>query len=257
MIRFGVVLSVVLIAIGLLATGAVAGSLLLVVISIGVALLAFLMLIGVVISFRHEIFGRAARERPGFQAAMPAVAGEAIPAGMPAGAQPEPAMSAAPAGGGRIAGHGERAAARNGAPEVRPADATEVPAEADRPRRRGGDRAPGRPATAQPASAAAGPAAEGTRIAEAAASEAETARSKASAAPAAKGATPHDLVKPQGSDRARLAAEPGAARQGRPGTEPPGERANADRPRAAQSGAEPTRAELARAELARADAGQG
>ena len=60
MIRFGVVLSVVLIAIGLLATGVVAGSLLLVVISIGVALLAFLMLIGVVISFRHEIFGRAA-----------------------------------------------------------------------------------------------------------------------------------------------------------------------------------------------------
>ena len=58
MIRFGVVLSVVLIAIGLLVTGVVAGSLLLVVISIGVALLAFLMLIGVVISFRHEIFGR-------------------------------------------------------------------------------------------------------------------------------------------------------------------------------------------------------
>jgi membrane protein implicated in regulation of membrane protease activity len=59
-IRFGVVLSVVLIAIGLLATGVVAGSLLLVVISIGVALLAFLLLIGVVISYRHEIFSRRA-----------------------------------------------------------------------------------------------------------------------------------------------------------------------------------------------------
>ena len=60
MIRFGVVLSTVLVAIGLLVTGVVAGSLLLVVISIGVALLAFLLLIGVVISYRHEIFSRAA-----------------------------------------------------------------------------------------------------------------------------------------------------------------------------------------------------
>ena len=45
MIRFGVVLSVVLVAIGLLAAGAAAGSLLLVVISIGVALLASLLLV--------------------------------------------------------------------------------------------------------------------------------------------------------------------------------------------------------------------
>ena len=57
MIRFGIVLSVVLIAIGLLAAGVVAGSLLLVAISIGVAVLAALMLAGFVIVWRHEIFG--------------------------------------------------------------------------------------------------------------------------------------------------------------------------------------------------------
>ena len=81
MIRFGVVLSVVLIAIGLLVTGVVAGSLLLVVISIGVALLAFLVLIGVVISFRHEIFGRTPIGVPaaGTSLAAPARAGR--PAG--------------------------------------------------------------------------------------------------------------------------------------------------------------------------------
>ena len=67
MVRFGVVLSVVLVAIGLLVTGVVAGSLMLVAISIGVAALAFLLLIGVVISFRQEIFGRPAPE-----AALPA-----------------------------------------------------------------------------------------------------------------------------------------------------------------------------------------
>jgi len=66
-VRFGVVLSVVLVAIGLLVTGVVAGSLKLVAISIGVAALAFLLLIGVVISFRQEIFGRPAPE-----AALPA-----------------------------------------------------------------------------------------------------------------------------------------------------------------------------------------
>ena len=76
MVRFGVVLSVVLVAIGLLVTGVVAGSLLLVAISIGVAVLAFLLLIGVVISFRQEIFGRPAPE-----AALPssAAAKSAVP----------------------------------------------------------------------------------------------------------------------------------------------------------------------------------
>jgi DNA polymerase-3 subunit gamma/tau len=75
-VRFGVVLSVVLVAIGLLVTGVVAGSLRLVAISIGVAVLAFLLLIGVVISFRQEIFGR-----PAPKAALPssAVAKSAVP----------------------------------------------------------------------------------------------------------------------------------------------------------------------------------
>ncbi|HYK33368.1 MAG TPA: hypothetical protein VEV63_15465, partial [Streptosporangiaceae bacterium] len=57
MIRFGIVLSVVLIAIGLLVTGAVAGSLLLVMVSVGVAALAALMLALVVLIWRREIFG--------------------------------------------------------------------------------------------------------------------------------------------------------------------------------------------------------
>jgi len=68
-IGFGVVLSVVLVAIGLLVTGVVAGSLLLVAISIGVAVLAFLLLIGVVIIFRHEIFGRPVPEAAAVSAA--------------------------------------------------------------------------------------------------------------------------------------------------------------------------------------------
>ena len=65
MIRFGLVLSVVLVAIGLLVAGVLAGSLLLVVASIGVAALAFLLLLVVVVISRHEIFGQLAREVPG------------------------------------------------------------------------------------------------------------------------------------------------------------------------------------------------
>lgn len=86
MVRFGVVLSVVLVAIGLLATGVVAGSLLLVAISIGVALVAFLLLVGVVISFRREIFGSAAARarQTGGTGAVPAAGGlpaaRAVPA---------------------------------------------------------------------------------------------------------------------------------------------------------------------------------
>jgi len=91
-IRFGVVLSVVLIAIGLLVTGVVAGSLLLVVISIGVALLAFLVLIGVVISFRHEIFGRTPPDVP---SARPSLKEPAVHGAMArSAAQAEPAMGA-------------------------------------------------------------------------------------------------------------------------------------------------------------------
>ena len=64
MIRFGAVLAVVVIAFGLLATGFVAGSLLLVAISIGVSALGLLMFLVVVVSLRHEIFapGPAARQ---------------------------------------------------------------------------------------------------------------------------------------------------------------------------------------------------
>ena len=60
MVRFGVVLSVVLIAIGLLATGVVAGSLMLVYVAIGVASLAALMLVTFVVIWRHEIFDSSA-----------------------------------------------------------------------------------------------------------------------------------------------------------------------------------------------------
>ena len=59
MIRFGVVLSVALVAVGLLVTGVIAGSLLVVAISIGVAALAALMLTVAVIVWRREIFAPA------------------------------------------------------------------------------------------------------------------------------------------------------------------------------------------------------
>jgi hypothetical protein len=100
-IRFGVVLSVVLVAIGLLVAGVVAGSLKLVAISIGVAVLAFLLLIGVVISFRHEIFGRA------------------VPQPLPARAAPDsPVLKKVAAEGVAVPGIGAVpvAAARAGAP---------------------------------------------------------------------------------------------------------------------------------------------
>ncbi len=64
MFRFGIVLSVVLIAIGLLAAGVVAGSLLLVYVSIGVAVLAALLLVTFVVIWRHEIFGSSAAPGP-------------------------------------------------------------------------------------------------------------------------------------------------------------------------------------------------
>ena len=81
-------------AIGLLATGVVAGSLLLVVISIGVALLAFLLLIGVVISYRHEIFSR---RPPQAVAQTPQQELAAAAAAAPVAAARAPAASAAKA----------------------------------------------------------------------------------------------------------------------------------------------------------------
>ena len=91
MIRFGVVLSVVLVAIGLLAAGVVSGSLLLVVVSIGVAALAFLLLVVVVVMSRHELFGLPAGQAAGLRAIEPT-------ASVPAAASAIKARSAAGSG---------------------------------------------------------------------------------------------------------------------------------------------------------------
>jgi uncharacterized membrane protein YgcG len=61
-IRFGVVLSVAIIAVGLLVAGVIDGSLLIVVISIGAAALATLLLAVAVLVWRHEIFGQVPAE---------------------------------------------------------------------------------------------------------------------------------------------------------------------------------------------------
>ena len=68
MIRFGAVLTVVLVAMGLLAAGVLTNSLLLVYLAIGVAALAAVMLTVGVVIWRGEIFGDA----PAGQAAAPA-----------------------------------------------------------------------------------------------------------------------------------------------------------------------------------------
>ena len=60
MIRFGAIVSVVAIAIGLLIAGAVSGELTLVYVSIGLAALALLMLIAGVVIWRDEVFGTTA-----------------------------------------------------------------------------------------------------------------------------------------------------------------------------------------------------
>jgi hypothetical protein len=114
-IRFGVVLSVVLVAIGLLVTGVVAGNLLLVAISIGVAVLAFLMLIGVVISYRQEIFGRP------------------VPAGArPASAAPHSTVPAkATVGGGERDSKQKATGGRTRAPDAEPV--TQAPGRAEAP----------------------------------------------------------------------------------------------------------------------------
>jgi len=59
-IRFGAIVSVVAIAIGLLIAGAVSGELTLVYVSIGLAALALLMLIAGVAVWRDEVFGPTA-----------------------------------------------------------------------------------------------------------------------------------------------------------------------------------------------------
>jgi len=59
-IRFGAIVSVVAIAIGLLIAGAVSGQLTLVYVSIGLAALALLMLIAGVVIWRDAVFGTTA-----------------------------------------------------------------------------------------------------------------------------------------------------------------------------------------------------
>jgi hypothetical protein len=62
-IRFGAIVSVVAVAIGLLIGGAISGELTLVYVSIGLAALALLMLIAGVAVWRDEVFGSAAETR--------------------------------------------------------------------------------------------------------------------------------------------------------------------------------------------------
>ena len=60
MIRFGAILTVVVVAMGLLAGGVLANSLLLVYLTIAVAAVAMVMLVAGVVIWRGEIFGGAA-----------------------------------------------------------------------------------------------------------------------------------------------------------------------------------------------------
>ena len=61
MIRFGAIVSVVAVAIGLLIAGAIAGELALVYVSVGLAALALVMLIVGVAVWRDDVFGSPAR----------------------------------------------------------------------------------------------------------------------------------------------------------------------------------------------------
>jgi hypothetical protein len=63
-IRFGAIVSVVAVAMGLLIAGAVSGDLKLVYVSIGLAALALVMLVVGVVVWRDEIFGPAASKEP-------------------------------------------------------------------------------------------------------------------------------------------------------------------------------------------------
>jgi len=68
-IRFGAIVSVVAVAMGLLIVGAVSGDLTLVYVSIGLAALALLMLIAAVVIWRDEIFDGADSKVPSPMAA--------------------------------------------------------------------------------------------------------------------------------------------------------------------------------------------
>src|ERR1700685_1429163 len=92
-IRFSVVLSVVVVAVGLLVAGAISGSLPLVYLAIAIAGVALLMLIAGVVVGRDEIFERASAD------GAEAPAGSEVPARAEAPARAEgPAGCAARAG---------------------------------------------------------------------------------------------------------------------------------------------------------------
>ena len=93
MIRFGAVLTVVLVAMGLLAGGVLTNSLLLVYLAIGVAALSAIMLAAGLVIWRGDIFGEAS--------AQPAAAPVGLAAGTAGAAGTSGTVGAAPAPAGR------------------------------------------------------------------------------------------------------------------------------------------------------------
>ncbi len=96
MIRFGAIVSVVAVAIGLLIAGAVSGELTLVYVSIGLAALALLMLIVGVVVWRDEVFGPTAVPGKQTTAAGPELV--SVPAALLSGAEGAAASGAGTAG---------------------------------------------------------------------------------------------------------------------------------------------------------------
>jgi len=266
-IRFGIVLSVVLIAIGLLVTGVVAGSLLLVVISIGVALLAFLLLIGVVISFRHEIFGRTPVEVAGAQVSPRALAGSGAKA--PSSRRDGPAMAASRPGADTATRAG-RVPPAEAAERRRPERSARPPADVDDRGR--GKQQPARPLAKPAASAAAAGGGQQAAAARNKAQQAPFARAPRRDAPAAATSSAplanDEPAEPQtaqrerarseqaakqasdargapnleSTDRERLANQHGARRLDRPGAEQQHERGQAEPRRASRLERESARA---------------
>ena len=118
MIRFSAIVSIVVVALGLLVTGAASGKLVLVYLSIGVAALALVLLIAGVLVWRAEIFGEpaASTTAAGDQPAEFTSAGEpvGVRAGGPGAAQVAAPAAAAP---GDRAQAGRNPAAAYGGPE--------------------------------------------------------------------------------------------------------------------------------------------
>ena len=276
MIRFGVVLSVVLIAIGLLVTGVVAGSLLLVVISIGVALLALLVLIGVVISFRHEIFGRTPIGVTAAGTSLAAPAGQGATQGRPV--RPEPVTAAALTGletASRparvsLAEPAERATSdRPGPPPAEVRDRSRAKQEPGQPgaapagpvsppdvRQKGAAaRSKAQAAPLPQAPKPAEPAAARTRADPDESSQREPAAAAEKARPDSTTAGPAGsrsatAANREGADRGRLATQHGAGRLDRPSAEQPGDRDHAEPHRASRLERESVRAAGARSAAA-------